>query len=98
LPWGRCTSKHDGENTLLYLHVFDWPADGLLVVPGLDNKVKKAYLLAGGEKLDHSRKEGDIVVNIPENAPDGINTVVVLLIKGEPKVTNASVAVQKKAE
>lgn len=98
LPWGRCTSKPDGKNTLLYLHVFDWPADGLLVVPGLGNKVKKAYLLAGGEKLDYSRKEGDIVVKIPENAPDAMNTVVVLLIKGEPKVLNAPVAVQKKAE
>jgi len=28
LPWGRCTQKVRGDTTTLYLHVFDWPADG----------------------------------------------------------------------
>ncbi len=42
LPWGRCTQK-PGK---LYLHVFDWPKDGELLVPGLKNKVTQAYLLA----------------------------------------------------
>ena len=39
--WGRVTQK--GNN--LYLHVFDWPADGKLVVTDLMNPVDKAYLL-----------------------------------------------------
>jgi alpha-L-fucosidase len=39
--WGRCTAK-PGK---LYLHVFNWPVDGRLQVPGLKSKVKKAYLL-----------------------------------------------------
>src|SRR5204862_741182 len=30
LPWGRCTKKVSGKTTTLYLHVFDWPADGKL--------------------------------------------------------------------
>jgi alpha-L-fucosidase len=46
LPWGRCTQK-PGK---LYLHVFDWPADGKLQVPGLKNKVQKVYLLADPQK------------------------------------------------
>jgi alpha-L-fucosidase len=32
LPWGRCTRKVSGPTTTLYLHVFDWPADGKLLV------------------------------------------------------------------
>ena len=44
LAWGRCTQK-PGK---LYLHVFDWPK-GELVVPGLKNKVAKAYLLADAD-------------------------------------------------
>jgi alpha-L-fucosidase len=46
LPWGRCTKKEIDNGAILYLHVFDWPADGTLVVPALKNKVKQAYLLA----------------------------------------------------
>ena len=45
LPWGRCTKKITAERPTLYLHVFDWPADGKLVVPGLKNQVETAYLL-----------------------------------------------------
>ncbi len=47
LTWGRCTKKELDNGAILYLHVFDWPADGTLIVPGLKNKVKQAYLLAG---------------------------------------------------
>ena len=28
LTWGRCTKKVGTDTSLLYLHVFDWPADG----------------------------------------------------------------------
>ena len=37
LPWGRCTA----ETRPLYLHVFDWPKEELLV-PRLKNKVRRA--------------------------------------------------------
>ena len=32
LPWGRSTTRYNGDSTTLYLHVFDWPADGKLRV------------------------------------------------------------------
>src|SRR5262249_54163333 len=46
LAWGRCTARRGTSTTptVLYLHVFDWPKDGALVVPGLGNDVVKAYL------------------------------------------------------
>ena len=41
LPWGVSTTK----GKTLYLHVFDWPADHTLEVPGLPAKVTRARLL-----------------------------------------------------
>jgi alpha-L-fucosidase len=80
LPWGRCTAKH-GK---LYLHVFDWPTNLRLEVPGLKNQVKKAYLLSDRTRTRLSvRRElkDKIVVRIPREAPDSVDTVVVLEIK-----------------
>jgi len=83
LAWGRCTKKPG----LLFLHVFDWPADGKLVVPGLENEVGRAYLLADANRaLEVTRAGERIVIDLPQKAPDPIDTVVVLAIEGEPKV------------
>ncbi|NQT17914.1 MAG: alpha-L-fucosidase, partial [Planctomycetes bacterium] len=84
LSWGRCTRKPG----VLYLHVFDWPDDGKLIVPGLQNDVTKAYLLADAAKatLMTMRVEEDVVVSVPPKALDTVNTVVVLEIDGEPCV------------
>ena len=41
IPWGFCTTRGD----MLYLHVFDWPADGILKLDGLNNRVEIAYML-----------------------------------------------------
>ncbi len=82
LAWGRCTRKPGG----LYLHVFDWPSDGKLVVPGLRNKVLSAQLLATGAKLDFKRDGGNVVVKVPSKALDSIDTVVKLQIEGEPDI------------
>ncbi|MHC4115169.1 MAG: alpha-L-fucosidase [Planctomycetota bacterium] len=86
LDWGRCTIK--GER--LYLHVFDWPADGVLRVPGLKNWVRKAYLLADAkrEALKVGRRRGDVLVAVATEAPDRIDTVVVLEIEGAAEVDN----------
>jgi alpha-L-fucosidase len=80
LLWGRCTAK-PGK---LYLHVFDWPEDGSLVVPGVRQGVEKAYLLADKkrEKLLVRRRASDrIVIDVPDEAPDPVDTVVVVEIK-----------------
>ena len=83
LPWGRCTTK-PGK---LYLHVFDWPANGQLEVPGLLNKVAKAYLLAdAGKALAVTASDGKVVVAVPAQAPDPVDSVVALEIEGEPNI------------
>ncbi len=89
LPWGRCTAKPG----VLYLHVFDWPGDGKLLAPGLQNDVTQAYLLADDARAELTTKRTDegVVVRVPAEAPDAIDTVVVLEIDGEPRVMQRAV-------
>ncbi len=86
LAWGRCTQKTVGEKTMLYLHVFDWPADGKLLVPGLRSKPESAALLVNGEKLSVKKTSEGIELKLPAAAPDAISSAIVLRIRGTPKV------------
>ena len=86
LTWGKATKKLTANSTTLYLHVFDWPADGKLVVPGLQNEVKSARLLASGAKLVTQKAGTDIVVTVPAAAPDAISSTVILELSGAPNV------------
>ncbi len=83
LPWGRCTEKISGDVTKLYLHVFDWPTNGQLLVPGLQSKVQKAYLLAdqSAKKLSTQKVKDGVQVKLPAIATNPISTTVVLEIK-----------------
>jgi alpha-L-fucosidase len=89
LPWGRCTTKLSGSDTKLYLHVFDWPKDGQLPVPGLRNPIRKAYLLAGRKALRTTPAEAGVTIAVPGSAPDPISSTVVLEIRGNPEVEPA---------
>jgi len=88
LPWGRCTKKLSPGGATLYLHVFDWPADGILLVPGLKNAVDAAYLLADPSRktLRASAAPDGVVIETPPEAPDAISTTVVLEIRGAVEV------------
>ena len=74
--WGVSTLK---ENKL-YLHVFNWPADGKLYVGGLLRHLRKAYLLTDTSKTFRLKQVPLQIfyITVPEEAPDSINTVVVL--------------------
>ena len=86
LTWGRCTKKLTADGATLYLHVFNWPEDGNLLVPGLKNAVESASLLAGGGKLDAIAGDGGVIIKVPATAPDKISSTVVLKVKGTLKV------------
>lgn len=81
-PWGRCTKKEKGNNTVLYFSVFDWPKDGKLSIPGLKNEIISARLLANNTTLKTSATEDGLVIAIPENALDANATVIKLEVKG----------------
>lgn len=82
LAWGKATQK-PGK---LYLHVFDWPKNGALVVP-ITNKVSKAYLLADRQAAIACVSGPDgASIKVPAKAPDAIASVVVVEIEGTPQV------------
>ena len=86
LAWGRCTQKKTAGGTTLYLQVFDWPKNGELLVPGLENEVKSATLLANGEAVEFEKTPEGVELELPEKALDPNATVIKLEIVGEPKV------------
>lgn len=80
--WGESTRK----GSTLYLHVFNWPAGGDLVVGGLKSEVKQAWLLADSKRrpLKPTRLNPlDVSIQVPRKAPDKIDSVVVLECAGE---------------
>ncbi|MFC1765071.1 alpha-L-fucosidase [Planctomycetota bacterium] len=82
--WGRITTKSGENGSLLYLHVFDWPADGRLPV-AIKNEVTDCYLLADTTKtFEVSSSDGGLTVKLQGNAPDPVCSVVVLRVKGRP--------------
>ena len=86
LPWGRATQKGD----VLYLHVFDWPADDRLVVPGLENAVRRATMLGDrrpGRELGFDRQDGGaVVVDLAGLHPFEHATVIRLELDGAARV------------
>jgi alpha-L-fucosidase len=86
IDWGRCTKKVGPDGTTLYLHVFNWPADGKLVVPGLRSNVESAKRLADGSPLAAKSTEQGVVIEVPKTAPDRISSTVVLKLNGDLKV------------
>ncbi|MBN1852887.1 MAG: alpha-L-fucosidase [Pirellulales bacterium] len=79
LPWGRCTQKKlDNGETRLYLHVFDWPADGKLLVPFVLEGPSEAILLTTGEKLDLATGPEQVTIFVPQQAPNQAASVIAI--------------------
>jgi alpha-L-fucosidase len=92
LDWGRATllrqdaggQAYTGDT--LYLHVFSWPKDGKLVVPGLRNNVIAGRLLAGGAEVTAAKTEAGTTLTLPATAPDAIASVIALELDGPVRV------------
>ena len=77
IPGVRSTAR----GRTVYLHVFDWPADGRLVVRKLEAPARNARLLAGGA-LQTETAGGDVIVRLPPRAPDSIASVIAVELGG----------------
>ena len=83
VKWGRITAK-PGR---LYLHVFDWPKDGKLMVPArlVDGKVRVSFL--AGEptgKFEARPTPQGLELSVPPDAPLSMVPVLELTGKLEP--------------
>lgn len=90
LPWGGVTGK-PGK---VYFHIFDWPKEDRLVFHGLKNNVKKVYFLVDGPQVplnfvqyyEASRDEYRLIIDIPSQPKDELDTVIALEIDGVPEI------------
>jgi alpha-L-fucosidase len=79
LEWCRTTVSTIDPNTV-YVHIFDWPHDGLIRLVGLPRPAAGAYLLADPARtaLPVTHQDGAVLIHGPAQAPDPIDTVLVL--------------------
>ncbi len=81
----RITYRLEGGDTRLFLHVFDWPADGHFVVNGLGNTAAGARLLADPTRaIAVKSRPGATSFTIEGGASDPDVSVVELRLSGEP--------------
>jgi alpha-L-fucosidase len=78
LPWGRVTRKTADDKTTLYLHVWDWPQDGKLLLPTLRETPISGHTLAGGQEVRTSATEDGLVVDLPGKPTDPVISLLVL--------------------
>jgi alpha-L-fucosidase len=81
-PWGRCTVN----GSTVYLHVFSWPSDQILRVPGLLNTARSARTLVDGQKLKVAHENGVTAITLPARPTDESDSVVVLELDAAPRV------------
>ena len=71
-PWGVTTQKQ-GK---IFVHVLNWD-DEVLGISGLP-KVRSAELLSGGKKVEMQEMPGGLVLRLPRELRDPVDTIVVL--------------------
>lgn len=83
LPFGRSTTK----GNRLYIHIFDWPADGRLILPGLiSNPVSAHFLQDPNCPIGITCEPINIVLALPEKALDPVATVIELTFDSVPEI------------
>ena len=93
LEFGRCTQRASENNTILYLHIFNWPENNRLTIPGIYNEPIKAYYLSDQnmKTLATSRNEDAIEIDLGNADHNMIDEVLVLEIAGKPDISTAPV-------
>ncbi len=79
LEWGRVTQrfKPTGGSTL-YVHVWNWPANGRIVLTGVKGAATSGKLLANGAAVPSALSAEGLVVTLSGAAPDPDVPVVAL--------------------
>ncbi len=77
--WGETTLKGDS----LYLHVFDYPADGRLYLSGMNADIVEAKFLLSDEKIKKQRiNKTDWLLRLPAASLSCVDTVIFIRKKG----------------
>lgn len=99
LPYGRCTVAKDR----LYIHIFQWPDSGRIIIPGIQGRIKKAYMLADPKKRSlkvEYLKNMDIIVDIhardfSAEYLDLVDTVLTVEYEGQLDIDKTTLLFEK---
>ena len=89
LPWGRATAKTVDDGSRLYLHVFQWPENGELFVPGLQSLPARARIIGSdaAASIEISQTRGGVLLaGLAADPVSTAATVVELHFAKEPQV------------
>ncbi|MEN9358886.1 MAG: hypothetical protein RL095_421 [Verrucomicrobiota bacterium] len=87
--WGLTTHRRDKDGSeQLFLHVFDWPVDGVVRVNGLKTRVRSASLPSTGAPLKFTQNGLSTHVSVHGLSPLPYNTVIRLDLESAPEVDN----------
>lgn len=87
--WGLTTV--DEHKHVLYLHVFDWPVDGVVRVNGLLTKVKSVTLTGVGAKIPFVQSGPSVHILGPLSMPIEYDTVIKVELDGPLEVDNQTI-------
>ncbi len=87
--WGLVTTKNENGKSLLYLHVFEWPIDGVIRLNGLKNNIKSARITATNQALKVNQKGVITRIQGPKYEPVNYDTVIEVELEGTPEVDNS---------
>ena len=87
LPWGRVTQKASASGTTLFVHVWEWPSDGQLLLPTVNEVPTQGKLLANGTAIPSKSTPEGLLLQLPETAPDADVSVLRLDFTGPVTVT-----------
>jgi alpha-L-fucosidase len=94
LSWGRVTRKNTEQGgTTLYLHVWDWPSDGKILLPTLKELPKSGKILKSGATVTAELSADGVMVHLSGAATDPDVSVVRLDFSGPVTVTQQPFAV-----
>jgi len=77
LTFGKTTAK----GRLVYLHVFDWPSEGQLAVPGFQGRIAQITLLGDKRKLRWRQDDEKLTIQVPPTAPDENDSVLQIVTR-----------------
>jgi alpha-L-fucosidase len=101
--WGRATMKRESRldgrvHPNIYLHVFDWPTNGELLVPGLKTLPTQAYQRGNGPQVKpgvpFELTQDGLKLKLPVQALNPVSSTIVLAFDADP-VIEEGVATQK---
>lgn len=89
--WGFCTAK----DSVLYLHVTNWPENNTLEIDGLKTKIIEAKTLVGNKNLLIKQTDSECAVDLNKLEPDAYNTVLKIKLESLPEVAPIVISVEK---